>query len=110
MSAQSVDDLLRDELLEIARLQTRGLSRYEALRRLGLEVDRDLGNHIPWDALRSAPGPDSVGRGARENRSRSLRQKQGKGADGEMLDPSWTPERGRSHVAALAGLAEGRRS
>lgn len=39
----------------------------------------------------------------------SLRRAQG-GRDGEMLDPSWTPERGRSHVAALLESADGRQS
>lgn len=40
----------------------------------------------------------------------SLRGTRGEEGDGEMLDPSWTPERGRSHVAALLESADGRQS
>lgn len=54
MSTQSVDDLIRDELQAIARLQARGLSRYEALRNLDLEVDRDLGDQLQAAAFAHA--------------------------------------------------------
>lgn len=37
MNAPSVDGRIRDELEEIARLQARGLSRYDALHRYELE-------------------------------------------------------------------------
>ena len=107
MTAQSIDELLRDELQQIARLQARGLSRYEALCRLDLEVSRDPGDHSDGAAFTRRAGPLRRAVGEREPVEESRRRTPGEGGDGEMLDPTWTPERGRSHVARLAELADG---